>query len=386
MRPSDYELVEPRFRRALCVIDALGTVTWGLRGLFAPRRPIDPTAIRRILVLATYGLGDAILATGCWRALRDRFPNAVIDALASPRSDVLVRMLPLFDSVTAFDNPIYRAREGKPGNWTQARTAIRELRARRYDLCLDVIGDLPNCALAAATGARIRIAHPTMGGGFFLTHPVARDAANTQQRAILAETLAPLGIDARAYPMELPVSDSDHAEASRVISVRVHGSWAAMAPGALTSAKTWPAERFAALAMRLKERFGWSSILLGAPSEKDLGARIAEASHGAAVSLCGELSLGAVFGAIAGARVFVGNDSGLTHAAVALDVPTVQLFGPGLPERFGHRDARREILFNNDCRHHPCSTFRCKVPEAWCMERLAVDAAADAVARVTDAA
>ncbi|MCC6158131.1 MAG: glycosyltransferase family 9 protein [Deltaproteobacteria bacterium] len=386
MRPSDYELVEPRFRRALCVIDALGAATWGLRGLFAPRRRIDPDEIRRILVLGTYGLGDAILATGCWRALRDRFPNAIIDAMSSPRSDVLVRMLPYFDSVTIFDNPVYRVRESKPGNWAAARSAIRALRARRYDLCLDVIGDLPNCALAAATGARIRIAHPTMGGGFFLTHPVARDTANTHQRAILAETLAPLGIDARAHSMELPVSEADLAEAHHVIAERIDGPWAAISPGALTSAKTWPAERFAALAARLKERFGWSSILLGAPSEKDLGTRIADASHGAAVSLCGELALGTVFGAIAQARVFVGNDSGLTHAAVALDVPAVQLFGPGLPDRFGHRDARREILFDNDCRFHPCSTFRCKVPDAWCMERLHVDAAADAVARVTGAA
>ncbi|MCL4235649.1 MAG: glycosyltransferase family 9 protein, partial [Deltaproteobacteria bacterium] len=252
--------------------------------------------------------------------------------------------------------------------------------------CLDVIGDLPICALAAATGARIRIAHPTMGGGFFLTHPVARDAANTHQRAILAETLAPLGIDARAYPMELPVSDADRVEARRIVAERVAGPWAAICPGALTSAKMWPAERFAALAVRLKERFGWSSILLGAPSEVDLGAHIEHESRGAAISLCGVLSLDSVFGVIAEARVFVGNDSGLTHAAVALDLPTVQIFGPGLPDRFGHRDARREILFDNDCRFHPCSTFRCKVPDAWCMERIAADAAADAVARVTGVA
>ncbi len=383
MRPSDYELVEPRFRRALCAIDALGAVTWGL---FAPRPRIDPAAIRRILVLCTYGLGDTILATGCLRALRERFPKATIDALAGPRSYAILRMLPYFDSVTIIDNPIYRVREGKPGNWSAARAIVRSLRARRFDVCLDFIGDLPNCALAAATGARVRIAHPTMGGGFLLTHPVARDPRNAHQRAILAETLAPLGIDATAYPMELPVSDADRAEARRAVSARIAGPWAAISPGALTSAKTWPAERFAALAVRLKERLGLSSILLGAPSEVDLGVRIERESGGAAISLCGALPLGAVFGAIAQARVFVGNDSGLTHAAVALDIPAVQIFGPGLPDRFGHRDTRREILFDNDCRYHPCSTFRCKVPEAWCMERLAVDAAADAVARVMGAA
>jgi hypothetical protein len=77
----------------LRVIDAAGVV------LFRPSRqspaPLAPPNVRSLCVLMTYGLGDAVLATGCLRALREAFPQAKIDAVVGPRSRRSSRPFPI---------------------------------------------------------------------------------------------------------------------------------------------------------------------------------------------------------------------------------------------------------------------------------------------------
>ncbi len=372
MLPKRYELVEPRVRRMLCLIDALGApFSWARR---LCRRVLDPQQVHSILVVCNYGLGDAVLSTGCFRALRDRFPQARIDAVAGPRSLEIVRTFPFFDRIYSVDHPLYRLRKGQPAMWREFRDAMREIRLRSYDVCLDLLGDLAGCWVAYCSGARIRVAHATMGGGFLLTHVVPRQPANRSQRSILAEPLALLGIEPRDFPLEVFYSPSDLAAAqAKLGAVGHHGEpLAVLAPGALHQSKTWPAERFGELAARLATEQGMFVCLVGGPADRVTAGQALAHAGDHAVNLCGELSLKQTVALIAGGRLFVGNDSGLTHVAAAAGVPVVQLFGPGLPERFGHHGPRDVVFAAPRCRHHPCSPYSCRVPDQWCMKNITV--------------
>jgi len=373
MLPSKYELIEPRFRRWLSVVDAAGSVLfWPWR---AGSRAIDLDAVRSMLVVCNYGLGDAVLSTGCLRALRERFPKARIDAVAGPRSAEIVKTFPYFHHVFEVDHPLYRWREGKPPRRREFAAAMREIRAQRYDVCLDLLGDLANCWLAFRSGARHRLAHASMGGGFLLTHIVPRDGARRTQQAILAEPLALFGIEPREFPLEVFFSDSDASRAAEVL--RDGGCrdrpLAVFAPGALHQAKMWPADRFGRLADLLARERGMFVCLVGAAGDRAPAEQAA--AHGATpmLNLCGRLALTETVALISRARLFVGNDTGLMHVAAATGVPVVQLFGPGLPERFGHHGPHDLIFFDPRCAHHPCSPYSCRIPDQWCMKNISVE-------------
>ena len=368
MRSTRYVLIEEQYRRALRGIDAAGDARFRpARHAFAP---LDPPSVRSLLVLMTYGLGDAVLATGCLRALREAFPQAKIDAVVGPRSREIVATFPYFDELIFLDNPLYRLLDGRPAGFAAARATLAELRRRRYDVCLDLLGDLPNCWLARRTGAARRVAHDSMGGGFFLTDPVERDPAHRRQSEVMAETLAPLGI-ARAHPLELFVRPEDERAAAQALNGTGDEPLVVVAPGALLPAKKWPAAHFAQLLDLLRETKPLRAVLVGAPADARDAAATAAAAKGPVLDLCGKLRLTQTIALLKRGRLFVGNDSGLTHAAAALGVPVAQIFGPGLPERFGHHGARDTMIFQTDCPFYPCSPRYCRAPERWCMAAIA---------------
>ncbi|NLV32659.1 MAG: glycosyltransferase family 9 protein [Acidobacteria bacterium] len=103
-------------------------------------------------------------------------------------------------------------------------------------------------------------------------------------------------------------------------------------PGAGSSGKRWPPENFTALARRLAGRNDLELILMEGPAEEGLARQMAEAVPGSLP--CEGLPLGPLAGVLGHCRFFIGNDSGVTHLAAALGVPTVTLFGPTAPEQW----------------------------------------------------
>jgi heptosyltransferase-3 len=86
-------------------------------------------------------------------------------------------------------------------------------------------------------------------------------------------------------------------------------------------------------------------VLTGGPDAAERARCEALAGQAGAVSLAGALSLGATASVIAGASVYVGPDTVTTHIAAATGIPTVALFGPSDPVRWGPwPHARRELV------------------------------------------
>ncbi|MGC5662535.1 glycosyltransferase family 9 protein [Micromonospora sp. WMMD723] len=106
-------------------------------------------------------------------------------------------------------------------------------------------------------------------------------------------------------------------------------------PGSKVEAKRWPADRFAALARRLADR-GHRVVVTGSAGERDLADRVAAGAglpHSAV--LAGRTDLGELAALVAAARLVVSGDTGVGHLATAYRVPSVLLFGPVPPARWG---------------------------------------------------
>jgi len=138
-------------------------------------------------------------------------------------------------------------------------------------------------------------------------------------------------------------------------------------PGASNSAKSWPAERFAALG-EWAHSHGWLPVVLGGPGERELGERVA-GPHG--LNRCGD-TLQEAAAWMAGAVAAVGNDSGLGHLAAACGIPTIVLAGPMQPEMFRPFGPQVELLAVEGLACAPCGKKICPVPGHPCLERIDV--------------
>ncbi|MEU1754492.1 glycosyltransferase family 9 protein [Micromonospora matsumotoense] len=106
-------------------------------------------------------------------------------------------------------------------------------------------------------------------------------------------------------------------------------------PGSKVEAKRWPADRFAALARRLADR-GHRVVVTGSAGERELAARVAAgAGLPESAVLAGRTDLGELAALVAAARLVVSGDTGVGHLATAYRVPSVLLFGPVPPARWG---------------------------------------------------
>jgi heptosyltransferase-2 len=125
-----------------------------------------------------------------------------------------------------------------------------------------------------------------------------------------------------------------------------------LAPGAAYGpAKRWPAERFAALGDILHTEFQAGLVLLGGAEDQEAAAEVQRRGQGPFRNLAGKTTLRQALAVLSNLKVLITNDSGLMHAAAALGVPVVAIFGSTDPAATRPFTGRAAII-----RHHlPCS-------------------------------
>jgi ADP-heptose:LPS heptosyltransferase len=107
-------------------------------------------------------------------------------------------------------------------------------------------------------------------------------------------------------------------------------------PGAKFAQRRWPADRFAAVARHLRDA-GHQVVVTGSAAERDLRVRVAERA-GLPPSALPSTGLAELAALVAHARLVISGDTGIAHLATAYGTPSVTLFGPMSPARWGPPD------------------------------------------------
>jgi ADP-heptose:LPS heptosyltransferase len=106
-------------------------------------------------------------------------------------------------------------------------------------------------------------------------------------------------------------------------------------PGAASPSRRWPAERWAAVA-RAEAGAGRRVVITGGPDEVDLACEVADrAGLPRSAVLAGATDVLGLTATVAAAGRVVCGDTGVAHLATALGRPSVVLFGPVSPDRWG---------------------------------------------------
>lgn len=276
-------------------------------------------------------LGDTLFATPTIRALRQRYPTALLTALASSNNAPLLSHNPDLDDAIVLP---FRA-DQRRGNLL---ATLRLLRRRRYDvaLCLGTpaLGWLPVvCGIPQQEFLDF--------APLWWLFPHDYTAWNHRHAVDLTATVA-RHLDIGPVERHLIVAlTPDERAATQALLRRLHlehtSPLVAIHPGsgAAPAQKRWPLSHFAEVATALARTQGARILVLGGPSEVDLGEHLAGMIGPAATCLSSQLDLRETLALLEVCDLFIGNDSGPLHMATAVGTPVVGIYGPTDPVTFG---------------------------------------------------
>lgn len=300
----------------------------------------------KFLLVRLGALGDIVHAIPVAVALRRAYPDARIDWLVSAKHREVLDLVPVLSGVITVND----RGEGRGGMSLIA--ALRAMRRTEYDVAIDMQGLIKSAAIARLSGARQvigftrRYAREPLASRFYtVVHDPGGAGlyAPSETRHVVEINLGllqPLGIAPASPEFALRVPRSDAVAAA---IAQAGGRFALLNVGAAWPNKRWPADRFAALATRLRERHGLRSIVLWGPGERELGAAVVDHAAGAAF-LAPETTIADIASLAQAASVMVSGDTGPTHIASAVGTALVGIYGPTRPERNGPLGAGDEAV------------------------------------------
>jgi ADP-heptose:LPS heptosyltransferase len=256
--------------------------------------------LTRISVVHQAALGDTVLLMPLFRSLRQHFPGCAITLVTRSNFGQMLTMLGEVDAYASADDrdhtALFVAPEGDPA----APPAWADC-----DLLISAVSDGRDAWAqnAARSPARRRL--------FFQPRPPADYPGHVT--AFHREQLVQQGLPLDEAKLPLPRSNPDGA-------VVIH-------PGSGGDAKCWPRERYLSLGRTLKRLRIVPTFILGEAEQERWGIKVVDALkdefpwylHMGLYELAEKLGR---------ARMYLGNDSGVTHLAGAVGIPTVALFGP----------------------------------------------------------
>jgi heptosyltransferase III len=249
----------------------------------------------RVGIVRLRSLGDCVLTTPALEILKQSRPDLRIAVVVEDR------FAPVFEGNSSIDQLL--------------PPSVAALRDWRPELCLNLHGGTRSAGLTAASGARYRagFAHFRFSQSYNLRIPTAQEIFGVDRVVHTAEHMAAAMFFLGARRTEIP--------RARLSATRRPGPpYAVIHPIASDPVKTWPAERFLAVASQL----GIEPVFIAGPGEDLSAFQPYRTMVGA--------PLGEIKNLLANASLFVGNDSGPAHMAAAFGLPVVVLFGSSNPD------------------------------------------------------
>ncbi len=293
----------------------------------------------KIIIFRALQLGDMLCAVPALRALRKELPDAIITLVSLPWAvDFVKRFHNYLDDFIEF--PGYPGLPEQPARIHELPVFIQGIQARHYDLAIQMqgSGSISNL-IVALFGARVMTGY-TLRGHYcpdterFLHYPV--QALEKWRHLRLMDFL---GIPLQGEDLEFPLFKEDQEEFHKLSQQYdlAAGKFAVIHPGSRAIERRWPVGRFAEVANGLAER-GLKVVMTGSQDEAGLVEEVEALLKYPAVNLAGKTSLGGMAALLNASRLLVCNDTGVSHIADALQIPSVILFTSSDPNRWAPSD------------------------------------------------
>lgn len=342
--------------------------------------------------------------------LRARYPRARIDWLITPENAEIVRCHPALSNVVLFARRDFSKRGHRWRALASFFDLLKQIRDAKYDLVIDMHGQVRSAFFALISGARVRIGFDRPikrtltissdhdlknvpshgwrgareGSWIAYTHriPIPTLDVHAIDRYLWVGDL--LGFDVSPPDLTIHLSPETVANVERLLKengVDASQPLVVLVPGTIWETKHWTIEGFAGVARHFL-RDGFAVALAGTKRDQLRCQQIAAAAPGTC-DLSGKTTPADLAALIRRAEVAVTNDSGSMHVAASLGKPMVSVFGPTNPVHIGPYE-RPESVVRVDLPCSPCNYRRlsqCPFDHA-CMQQVTSEMVVERVRKI----
>jgi lipopolysaccharide heptosyltransferase II len=330
------------------------------------RQRLDPSQIKKILLIRLRRIGDIIMTTPSITALREAFPEAFISYVVEEPYRELVEENPSLDKV------IVLKKKQKIKDFFKL---MRQIRRENYDVVIDFHGGPRASLITLLSGAKLKLGYRIKYRNFIydikLPRAVKRGHIHSVENHL--NLVKALGVNiATSPPLFLPKGRSEEVEklnkfieeykleGHKIIIIHISAG---------NEFRNWGADNIVKLSELLGQLPEVQIVLIGTNEDKEAEEEILKKSKPYLISLVGKLNLRELRELICRSSLFVGPDSGPMHIAASTTTPMVALFGPTLPAHFSPWQAKALLIEKDfDCR--PCKQRRCIYKDFRCLQTI----------------
>jgi len=283
--------------------------------------------IKRILIVRTDRIGDVVLTTPVFKALRESFPDAFIAALVTPYTKSLIDKNPYLNEVLIDD------RLGTHKGLFGFIQLIDEIKKHEFDCALVFHTKKRTNLLCYLSRIPRRIGYKNEKFGFFLTQPITdqRHLGDKHEAQYCLDLLKAIDIQGDEISFHVSVHDDDEQWADVLIHRNDNEKIVCIHPGASDPSKQWPAKYFGELLKKLNNQYSARFVIVGSANLKGISQEIITESKVDCINLIGKTSISQMVSLFKRSHLLISNDSGPVHVAAALNVPVISIFTRNQP-------------------------------------------------------
>lgn len=315
------------------------------------------------MITRTDRIGDLILSTPVFEALRLKFSKAHLACLTFLENRQIVEGNPFLSEVILYD------KQGSEKGWLGNLRFARRLAEKRFDTVVHLHPTNRMHWVSWLAGIPVRIGYRKKNA-WALTHTIEdrKGEGLKHESEYNFDLLQFLGVPSDGkFKTHFPLKEKDRRSLDfylKNIGLNLGAPYVVLNPSASCPSKVWPAERFAQLADRLQEKFGLPILLIGSRQDRLHASKVKRFVSRPVMDLSGKISIGLLGWLLQGARLLISNDSGPVHLARAVGTPVISIFGRNLaglsPKRWGPLgDGGRVIHKEVAC--PVCLAHRCQI-------------------------
>lgn len=312
--------------------------------------PGVPPRVTSMLVIHQGALGDFILALPSLEVLRKTFPRARTVLMGYPRILELVENRFYTEEMLSIDQ------KGMASFFV--RDGVLDPNLSKFFMGFQLIVVFTK----EGEGNLIRNLRRASEGRIFHINPFPRWDERIHLADHLLKELSRYGVSQAGGLPKLYLNESDRAWGKAFwteggVSPEERAGAIIVHPGSGSKKKAWPPDRFLHLVESLPKDLRTKVLVVLGPAEGPEVRRAFEAGNSGACILARGLSLIRLASIMEGCRFFIGNDSGISHLAAALGIPTIAIFGPTDPKVWAPR-GKKVVVVRRGIPCSPCPPER----------------------------
>lgn len=328
---------------------------------------------RHILCVRLDTLGDVVMTTPAFRALREGRSDRRLTLLTSPPGAEAGRLAPWLDEVLVYDAPWMKATAPRHNSEPEL-AMIQRLREQHFDAAIVFTvfsqNPLPSAVLCYLADIPLRLAYCHENPYQLLTNwipdPDPAEGIRHETRRQL-DLVASIGCRTTDERLSLQISAVARWTARRRLSelgINESRLWVLMHPGASAASRRYPPEQFAMIGDRLVRELDCQVIFTGSADESVMVEWIRTQMSRPSSSLVGQLDLEQLAALIELAPLLIANNTGPVHVAAAMQTPVVDLYALTNPQHTPWMVPNRTLFHDVLCKncfksvcpegHHDC--------------------------------